>query len=184
MLIFGIGLGYSTAVCTAAIYICIFFYSSSKFFVYAFLCEFCLRQPCTAHLYIFFIAEKVYIVWSRANGVRRFESPVYLACAVSVSFYCIVMTLMLGGAPFHSLALCRAKLYVGPIHEFAPNGSCTIGLKPFGYIPLLAYDMCVYWIYYAMREELITRALQVYQHFPYDHVLDPAVQNWKDPTQV
>ena len=54
------------------------------------------------------------------------------------------MTLMLGGAPFHSLALCRAKLYVGPIHEFAPNGSCTIGLKPFGYIPLLAYDMCVY----------------------------------------
>ncbi|KAF9533889.1 hypothetical protein CPB83DRAFT_413614 [Crepidotus variabilis] len=108
-LVFGVGLEYSPAVCTIAIYLCIFFYSTTKFFVYAFL------------------AEKVHIVWSPTVGIRRFESPVYLVCMVTVSFYCIVMTLMLGG----------------PIHETNAEGLCVIGLKPFGSIPLLVYDVYI-----------------------------------------
>ncbi|KAF8150078.1 hypothetical protein B0H34DRAFT_174524 [Crassisporium funariophilum] len=110
VLVFGIGLEYSDRVCTAAIYLCIIFYSTSKFFVYAFL------------------AEKVHIVWSPTVGIRRFESPVYLTCIVSVSLYCIVMTLMLGGRP---------------IHETAPNGACIIGLRPIASIPLLVYDLYI-----------------------------------------
>ncbi|KIM39932.1 hypothetical protein M413DRAFT_446844 [Hebeloma cylindrosporum] len=109
ILVFGIGLEYSEMSCTAAAYLCILFYSTSKFFVYAFL------------------AEKVHIVWSPTVGVRRFESPVYLTCLVSVSLYCIVMTLMLGG----------------PIHENRENGACVIGLKPLASIPLLVYDLYI-----------------------------------------
>jgi hypothetical protein len=37
ILVFGVGLEYSKNTCTAAIYLCILFYSTSKFFVYAFL---------------------------------------------------------------------------------------------------------------------------------------------------
>ena len=105
ILIFGIGLEYAKAVCTIAIYLCIFFYASSKLFFYAFLGELlsALFGHDLVHNSYITIAEKVYIVWSRANGVRRFESPVYLTCVVSVSFYCIVMTLMLGGVLFHFL---------------------------------------------------------------------------------
>ncbi|PPQ70868.1 hypothetical protein CVT24_000552 [Panaeolus cyanescens] len=109
LLVFGVGLEYSKAVCISAIYVCVIFYSSAKFFVYAFL------------------AEKVHIVWSPTVGIRRFESPVYLTCIVSVSLYCIVMTLMLGG----------------PIYETADNGACVIGLKPLASIPLLVYDIYI-----------------------------------------
>ncbi|KAF9037678.1 hypothetical protein BJ165DRAFT_1317812, partial [Panaeolus papilionaceus] len=109
LLVFGVGLEYSRAVCISAIYVCVVFYSSAKFFVYAFL------------------AEKVHIVWSPTVGIRRFESPVYLTCIVSVSLYCIVMTLMLGG----------------PIFETAENGACVIGLKPLASIPLLVYDIYI-----------------------------------------
>ncbi|PPQ95208.1 hypothetical protein CVT26_014899 [Gymnopilus dilepis] len=109
ILVFGIGLEYSMAVCTIASYLCPVFYSTSKFFVYAFL------------------AEKVHIVWSPTVGIRRFESPVYLVCMVTVSLYCIVMTLMLGG----------------PIHEAEANGACVIGLKPLASIPILVYDIYI-----------------------------------------
>jgi len=109
VLVFGFGLEYSEDTCTAAVYLCILFYATSKFFVYAFL------------------AEKVHIVWSPTIGIRRFESPVYLTCIVSVSLYCIVMTLMLGA----------------PIHENRENGACVIGLKPLASIPLLVYDLYI-----------------------------------------
>lgn len=87
------------------------------------------------------LAEKVHIVWSPTAG--RFESPVYLICMVSVSFYCIVMTLMLGGESVYAGNRDNSPyIYIiGPIHEFSSNGTCIIGLKPFGYIPLLVYDV-------------------------------------------
>ncbi|KAF9004074.1 hypothetical protein BDQ17DRAFT_1241723 [Cyathus striatus] len=109
ILLMGVGLELNVAVCTAAIYLCIIFYSSSKFLVYAFL------------------AEKVHVVWSPTVGTRRFESPVYLTCIVSVALYCIVITLMVGG----------------PIHEFNSDGACVIGLKPLASIPLLVYDLYI-----------------------------------------
>jgi len=53
------------------------------------------------------------------------------------------MTLMLGGESVHVGNLDNSPhIYVlGPIHEFSSNGTCIIGLKPFGYIPLLVYDV-------------------------------------------
>lgn len=37
---------------------------------------------------------------------------------------------------------CKLNLLcAGPIHESASDGVCVIGLKPFGYIPLLTYDV-------------------------------------------
>lgn len=109
ILVFGIGLEYSDDVCIAAVYLCILFYSTSKLFVYAVL------------------VEKVHIVWSPTVGVRRFESPVYVICLVSVCLYCIVITLM----------------FAGPIHGTLDNGACFIGLKPLASIPLLAYDLYI-----------------------------------------
>ena len=56
------------------------------------------------------------------------------------------MTLMLGGMLFYLLPFLKnlRHLYPGPIHEFASDGTCVIGLKPFGYIPLLTYDVYVH----------------------------------------
>ncbi|PPQ69194.1 hypothetical protein CVT25_006972 [Psilocybe cyanescens] len=109
ILTFGFGLEHSEATCVTAAYLCVVFYSTAKFFVYAFL------------------AEKAHIVWSPTKGERRLESSVYLCCLVSVSLYCIVMTLMLGG----------------PIHETKENGACVIGLKPRASIPVLVYDLYI-----------------------------------------
>ncbi|KAH9481251.1 hypothetical protein JR316_0005773 [Psilocybe cubensis] len=109
ILTFGLGLEHSEAICITAAYLCVVFYSTAKFFVYAFL------------------AEKAHIVWSPTKGERRLESSVYLCCLVSVSLYCIVMTLMLGG----------------PIYETKENGQCVIGLKPRASIPLLVYDLYI-----------------------------------------
>jgi len=97
ILVFGFGLEYSKDTCTAAIYLCILFYSTSKFFVYAFLGVPAFGTCFSSFRLIETLAEKVHIVWSPSIGIRRFESPVYLTCIVSVSLYCIVMTLMLGG---------------------------------------------------------------------------------------
>ena len=46
---------------------------------------------------MFFLAEKVHIVWSPKVGIRRLESPVYLICITCVSFYCIVITFLFSG---------------------------------------------------------------------------------------
>jgi len=57
------------------------------------------------------------------------------------------MTLMLGGVLFlflYTFRIFLTRWCPGPIHEFAPDGTCVIGLKPFGYIPLLTYDVYVH----------------------------------------
>ncbi|KAF7367971.1 hypothetical protein MSAN_00862400 [Mycena sanguinolenta] len=68
LLIFGVGLRRNGDSCSAAIYLCVLFYTSSKILIYAFL------------------TEKVYIVWE--NGVRRrLRSAVYLICMGTVALY-------------------------------------------------------------------------------------------------
>ncbi|TFK36647.1 hypothetical protein BDQ12DRAFT_686276 [Crucibulum laeve] len=109
ILVLGVGLELNKSVCTAAIYLCVIFYATSKFLVYAFL------------------TEKVHVVWSPTVGTRRFESPVYLTCLVTVALYCIVITLMMGG----------------PIHEINADGACVIGMRRLASIPLLVYDLYV-----------------------------------------
>ncbi|KAJ6484854.1 hypothetical protein C8R45DRAFT_1214783 [Mycena sanguinolenta] len=68
LLIFGIGLGRNRSSCSAGIYLCVLFYTTSKVLIYAFL------------------TEKVYIVWE--NGIRRrLKSPVFLVCIGTVALY-------------------------------------------------------------------------------------------------
>ncbi|KAJ7759256.1 hypothetical protein B0H16DRAFT_1534987 [Mycena metata] len=77
ILIFGVGLETYEAGCSAGIYLCIVFYSSSKLLIYAFL------------------IEKVYVVW--AVGGKRIHSPVYIICAVTVGLYGGVIALLFFG---------------------------------------------------------------------------------------
>lgn len=42
-------------------------------------------------------AERVYVVWAPATGVKRFHCRVYVIALVTVSLYGAVMALMLGG---------------------------------------------------------------------------------------
>ncbi|KAJ7247606.1 hypothetical protein B0H12DRAFT_736805 [Mycena haematopus] len=107
ILIFGVGLETRES-CSAGIYLCIVFYSSSKLLIYAFL------------------IEKVHVVW--AVGEKRFRSPVYIICAVTVGLYAGVITL----------------LFFGRISQFQVGDNvCVIGLQAIASIPLLSYDLYV-----------------------------------------
>ncbi|KAJ6581571.1 hypothetical protein B0H19DRAFT_512771 [Mycena capillaripes] len=108
ILIFGVGLETHKTGCSAGIYLCIVFYSSSKLLIYAFL------------------IEKVYVVW--AVGEKRFRSPVYIICVITVGLYAGIIAL----------------LFFGRISQFR-NGdeACVIGLKSYASIPLLSYDLYI-----------------------------------------
>ncbi|KAJ7642698.1 hypothetical protein DFH06DRAFT_1477426 [Mycena polygramma] len=77
ILIFGVGLETYEAGCSAGIYLCIVFYSSSKLLIYVFL------------------IEKVYVVW--AVGEKRIRSPVFIICAVTVGLYAGIITVLFFG---------------------------------------------------------------------------------------
>ncbi|KAF9041093.1 hypothetical protein BDZ89DRAFT_944749 [Hymenopellis radicata] len=79
ILIFGVGLELQESVCSAAIHLCIAFYSTSKLLIYAFL------------------IERVYIVWSPVSCVARFKSPIYVVSFITVCLYSVVIFLMLFG---------------------------------------------------------------------------------------
>ncbi|KAJ7180726.1 hypothetical protein C8R46DRAFT_591828 [Mycena filopes] len=108
ILIFGVGLETHEAGCSAGIYLCIVFYSSSKLLIYAFL------------------IEKVGVVWN--VGGKRFQSPVYIVCAITVGLYFGVIVL----------------LFFGRVSQLrAGDKACVIGLKPAASIPLLSYDLYI-----------------------------------------
>uniref|UniRef100_A0A0W0EUV2 Transmembrane protein n=1 Tax=Moniliophthora roreri TaxID=221103 RepID=A0A0W0EUV2_MONRR len=79
VLIFGVGLELNHRVCSAAIYLCIAFYATSKILTY------------------FFLIERVHVVWAPATGISRFKAPVDRLCFVTVSPYTAVIALMLVG---------------------------------------------------------------------------------------
>lgn len=93
-MIFGIGLEMHEAGCSAGIYLCIIFYSSSKFLIYAFLSTI-LCSSITWFGLISLSVEKVHVVW--AVGENRFRSPVYIICAVTVGLYAGVIALLFFG---------------------------------------------------------------------------------------
>lgn len=109
VLIFGVGLERGIAICSLSIYLCIAFYGTSKLFIYCFL------------------IEKVHIVWAPTSGAKRFRSPVYIICVVTVALYAVVAALM-----------C-----IGRVHYFREDGACVTGVKLFASIPLLSYDLYV-----------------------------------------
>ncbi|KAF9262736.1 hypothetical protein L218DRAFT_1000306 [Marasmius fiardii PR-910] len=80
VLIFAIGLETNPHVCTAAIYLCITFYGSSKVLVYCFL------------------VEKVYLVWSSTAEKRsRLRSPIYLICmTTNLAYFAVCVTMLVG----------------------------------------------------------------------------------------
>ncbi|KAF8896522.1 hypothetical protein BD779DRAFT_591208 [Infundibulicybe gibba] len=110
ILIFGVGMETTEGACSAAIALCIAFYATSKIFIYLFL------------------AEKVYIVWSPAMGARRFKSPIYLICFVTISIYTVIIALMVAG-----------RIYF----QRPGDGACVVGLEHFSSIPLLTFDLYI-----------------------------------------
>lgn len=137
ILIHGVGLEWSNASCSLAIFSCIALYTSSKVLIYIFL------------------SEKVWLVWSNMSSskgstlgaigepgeaapapsiipkpmsalVRRLWSPVYLVCFISVTLYLACFVLLL----VYRIAHRREK-----------DGSCVIGLQRKASIPLLSYDV-------------------------------------------
>ncbi|KAJ7717241.1 hypothetical protein DFH07DRAFT_719626, partial [Mycena maculata] len=108
LLIFGVGMQTNHTSCTAGIYLCILFYTTSKILIYAFL------------------TEKVYIVWG--NGDKRLRSPVYLVCAGTIALYVAIIVLLIfqriaefrpgddaceiGLRPTASLSLVAYDLYI------------------------------------------------------------------------
>jgi len=109
ILIFGVGLERGIAICSLSIYLCIAFYGTSKLFIYCFL------------------IEKVHIVWAPTANTKRFRSPIYIVCVVTVSLYAVVAALM----------------YSGRVHYFRADGACVTGVKLYASIPLLTYDLYI-----------------------------------------
>ncbi|KAK0469568.1 uncharacterized protein EV420DRAFT_42586 [Desarmillaria tabescens] len=110
VLTFGVGLETHPTICAVAIYICVFFYSTSKLLVYCFL------------------IEKVHVVWSPSGGARRLQSKVYILCAITVGLYTVAIAVMIIGRvtflrehdqvciiglkPFSSIFLLAYDLYI------------------------------------------------------------------------
>lgn len=136
ILVHGVGLEWSGASCTLAIFSCIGLYTSTKILIYIFL------------------SEKVWLVWSNTGSSkgstlgavnvdshhvhatsimpklmstlgRRLRYPVYLVCFASVGLYWICFVLLL----VYRIA-----------HRRHADGSCVIGLERQASIPLLTFD--------------------------------------------
>ncbi|KAG8867391.1 hypothetical protein FRC20_005884 [Serendipita sp. 405] len=73
----GVGMSLNIGACLSGIYLCIFFYASSKIIIYIFL------------------AEKVHVVWSAGKSIRRLKSRVWLVCCFVLIGYLVVFVLML-----------------------------------------------------------------------------------------
>jgi len=108
VIIFGVGLEYNLTLCSMAIYLCIACYGSSKLFIY------------------FFLVERVYVVWAPAGG-KRFKSPIYVFCFITIVLYGSVVALLIWGR----------------IHYFRDDGACRIGLKKPASVSLLSYDLFI-----------------------------------------
>lgn len=76
VIVSGVGMSTNTAACLSGIYMCIFFYASSKMLIYVFL------------------ADKVHVVWSAQNPVGG-RSRIWIVCAVVLLFYVVIFILML-----------------------------------------------------------------------------------------
>ncbi|KAF9041106.1 hypothetical protein BDZ89DRAFT_1156558 [Hymenopellis radicata] len=80
---FGVGLSTNAMTCAVAIYICVFFYATSKFLIYCFL------------------IEKVHVVWSPTAGSKRRHSRIYMTAATIVGAYvAVILTMIIGKVTF------------------------------------------------------------------------------------
>ncbi|KAF9041104.1 hypothetical protein BDZ89DRAFT_981468 [Hymenopellis radicata] len=76
---FGVGLSTNATTCAFGIYICLFFYGTSKLLIYCFL------------------IEKVHVVWSPTASSKRRHSKIYMIAATVVGAYVAVVCSMIIG---------------------------------------------------------------------------------------
>ena len=101
ILVLGFGLEENEASCSMGILLCIIFYGSSKFLIYAFLCSSFLpfirpslvTKPCTA--------ERVHVVWRPAPHSRRLECKAYVGCLMALFGYLGVVAVLFYGRRSH-----------------------------------------------------------------------------------
>ncbi|KAF9041111.1 hypothetical protein BDZ89DRAFT_1009854 [Hymenopellis radicata] len=90
---FGVGLSTNAMTCAVAIYICVFFYATSKLLIYCFL------------------IEKVHVVWSPTAGTKRRHSRIYMIAATIVGAYvAVILSMIIGKSPSCGT---RSSLYIG-----------------------------------------------------------------------
>jgi hypothetical protein len=98
-LTFGIGVEATGLACSVAHHICIIFYATSKTLIYGFLGAFQPGLKYNHELeYSSNVVEKAHLVWEAINRRRRFESPTYIICLVSMIGYLVVLVLIIIGA--------------------------------------------------------------------------------------
>ncbi|KAL5524547.1 hypothetical protein ACEPAF_9687 [Sanghuangporus sanghuang] len=93
ILVNGVGLSYSTPVCSLGIFGCIFFYATSKALTYLFL------------------VERVWVVCSAGKSVTRMGSRIYRGCALVVFGYTAIITDMIIGR-FATIPLLAYDLFI------------------------------------------------------------------------
>lgn len=97
LLVLGIGLEKNDASCATGIFLCIAFYGTSKFFIYAFLCSSsfqCIRPSPITKLRV---AEGVHTVWRPSPHSRRLQCKPYVACVMVLVGYCGVVAVLFYG---------------------------------------------------------------------------------------
>lgn len=144
LLILGIGLETNDGSCATGIFLCIIFYGTSKFFIYAFLCSSslsCIRPSIIAEPHA---AEGVHTVWRPAPHSRRLQCKPYVGCVMVLFGYCGIVGVLfygrflcLGSGMDSHKALGRVSFFGGD------NGACYIGLREPVSIALLTYDLQV-----------------------------------------
>jgi len=101
LLTLGVGLEANDGSCATGIFLCIVFYGTSKFFVYAFLCSSslpCIQPSFTAEPCV---AEGVHTVWQPAPNSRRLQCKPYVGCVMVLFGYCgIIGVLFYGRFPY------------------------------------------------------------------------------------
>ncbi|KAL5520088.1 hypothetical protein ACEPAG_1748 [Sanghuangporus baumii] len=132
ILVNGVGLSYSTPVCSLGIFGCIFFYATSKALTYLFL------------------VERVWVVCSAGKSATRLESRIYRGCALVVFGYTAIITDLIIGryAQIRDDGVCMIGL-----HSFATIPLLTYDL----FINIFLTSMFLWFLY---REQSISERLR------------------------
>ncbi|KAL5482693.1 hypothetical protein ACEPAI_9287 [Sanghuangporus weigelae] len=132
ILVNGVGLSYSTPVCSLGIFGCIFFYATSKALTYLFL------------------VERVWVVCSAGKSITRLESRIYRGCALVVFGYTAIITDLIIGryAQIRDDGVCMIGL-----HSFATIPLLTYDL----FINIFLTSMFLWFLY---REQSISERLR------------------------
>ncbi|KAF9645371.1 hypothetical protein BDM02DRAFT_587825 [Thelephora ganbajun] len=94
ILLLGFGLERNHVSCSVGVFLCIIFYGSSKFFIYAFL------------------SERIYVVWRSPYHSRRFQCKAYIVCIITLLGFCGVAAALFYGRISH-IDESKRTCYIG-----------------------------------------------------------------------